>query len=67
MAAFLHFILSLLFRVPEVSEQALSQIKTGCHLNCFGDSLFFHISAGRTDVKRGIRVLQLCGKPACHL
>ena len=64
MVAFLRFILIL---APEGHKQALSQIKTGCHLNCFGDSLFFHKSAGRTDVKRGIRVLQLCGKPACHL
>lgn len=63
----MHFSVLFLIRVPEGHKQALSQIKTGCHLNCFGDSLFFHISAGRTDVKRGIRVLQLCGKPACHL
>lgn len=48
--------------VHEVSEIKSEAITSVC------DSLtFFHKSAGKTDIERGIRVLQLCGKPVCHL
>ena len=50
---------SILYEVSEIKSEAITRV-------C--DSLtFFHKSVGKTDIERGIRVLQLCGKPACHL
>ena len=37
------------------------------HIRVYDSLTFFHKSAGRTDIERGIRVLQLYGKPVCHL
>ena len=46
----------------------VSEIKSGGYHTRVYDSLtFFHKSAGKTDIERGIRVLRLCGKLVCHL
>ncbi len=58
----LYYQMDVICFVYEVSETKSEAITRVC------DSLtFFHKSAGKTDIERGIRVLQLCGKPACHL
>ena len=50
---------SILYEVSEIKSEAITRV-------C--DSLtFFHKSAGKTDIERGIRGLRLCGKLVCHL
>lgn len=47
------------YEVFEIKSEAITRV-------C--DSLtFFYKSVGKTDIERGIMVLQLYGKPACHL
>lgn len=48
-------------------QYRLSSIGGTYHTRTCDSLAFFNKSASRTDIKRGIRVLQLCGKLACHL